>query len=241
MRILNIIKWPKNSTIYYLLMPTSAIVLVTVTFLLLLEIFKPGRFSIDYVQVTGYWQILSNAEIQQTLKPLLQRGFFYTNTNDIQQKLKYFSWVKYTMVKKIWPHKLKIYLVEHTPLININNELILANDCTVFKPYPQRIPKKLLIANISGNIQNNFCSILKLITAKLKSYNLILKTINIDDYQQWQIKTKSMNIIFNKEYLQENSNQERFFSFLDYYKYIPNKKNKIITIDLRYQHGFAIS
>lgn len=96
------------------------IVLLTVlvgTFMVVNWMEDAQRLPLSKLVVTGEWHYTRNDDIRQSILSLGPPGTFMTqDVNIIQQQIERLPWIKQTSVRKQWPDKLKIHLVELKPI-----------------------------------------------------------------------------------------------------------------------------
>ena len=71
---------------------------------------------IEAVAINGERNYTADQEIQVALQDLMQRSFFSADVNQVQQALEALPWVYQASVRREWPAKLKVYLIEQVLL-----------------------------------------------------------------------------------------------------------------------------
>lgn len=166
------------------------------------------------------------------------RGYFAQNVEDVQQNLKQIPWVKNAYVRKIWPDKLYIDVVEYQPVAFWNNDRFLAQDGTIFQ-LPEDKIKSLHLAHLSGaNDQSKEAldAWIK-ITKILKDKNIHINSLDINE--RGALKVALTNGIWLN--LGRNDFMQKIDHFVTIFPEVQIPEGKEIAyIDLRYKDGAAV-
>jgi cell division protein FtsQ len=193
-------------------------------------------FPIKTVRVYGVNRVNPN-DIQALLIPLVNRSFFNVNVEYIRDRLLQMPWVSDTFVKRYWPDRVEITVVEKNPIARWNDKALLSQGGELFTPtqntYPGRLPifmgpegKQILMMQYYEEINR----LLTPIHAKV-SY------LEMTPYATWKL-TLDNGItlqIGHKDIL------TRFSHFVKVYpKIIGDRVGDVEYVDLRYSNGMAV-
>lgn len=172
-----------------------------------------------------------------TQEPLL-KGYFTQDIQQIKDKFMVLPWVKQVVVRKIYPDRLSITLVEHRPAAVWNMRYLLSDEGVIFTLPAERFdPTGLPILSGPDVQAKNALEAWYKIEKDLKSRNLALKSISTDVRGSWVI-TLDNHIelrLGRGDWLPKIDRFVTIFPEID----IPEGK-RLVYVDLRYEHGAAV-
>lgn len=101
-----------------------------------------SRFPMRHLVVTGEFRQVSDARVRSVVLPYVQRGFFAVDLETMRTKLAGLPWVKSVEVRKRWPDRLEVALVEYKPLARWGEGRMLSENGEIF-PAPRGHVSKL--------------------------------------------------------------------------------------------------
>lgn len=197
------------------------------------------RSPIRAYALTHKTRFTTNADIRETLsqKPVL-KGYFGQDIQDVKAKLLAISWVRDVVVRKVYPDRLSITLIEHNPVAVWNDVNFLSEQGIVFSLPPDRIDKTgfpmLYGPDTEGKVVLEAWSKIK---ADLKARNLDLSSVSVDNRGSWTI-TLSNNVELRLGRGEWTPKIDRFVTIFPEID-VPEGK-KLAYVDLRYEHGAAV-
>lgn len=193
-------------------------------------------FPINTVQIYGA-KHLDQAEVQTLLAPLLERGYFQIQIDQIRERLLQLPWVADTFVRRQWPDKIQITVIERQALAIWNHTDLLSTTGELFAPpmasYPKEIPDFIGPNGKQITMMEYFAEINRLLTplhAKISSLELTA-------FDTWKL------ILDNGITLQLGHKEilTRLKAFVKVYPKIIGERGKDVEyIDLRYANGMAV-
>jgi len=96
----------------------SALLVVAIGLLLAAGITKLTRlpyFNLQKVQLEGDLQRNNVATVRANIVPRMHGGFFNVNLNRSREVFESVPWVRKAVVRRVWPHELRVVLEEHRP------------------------------------------------------------------------------------------------------------------------------
>lgn len=190
--------------------------------------------KVDVVSNDG----LSYISKQTLINRLIKDGdklWFDVNIDEIENSLYSIKGVDYTLVKKIWPSTIVIYLFDHKPVAYWNNEQILLDNMELIKPevlsYNGDLPHIL-----SDNAESKdyiFKTYQSLERVATKNKELILQVI----YKGNQFELNLANGI--DVMLGSTKLESRLKKFFENYKNVKNF-DSAKYFDMRYTDGFTV-
>lgn len=200
--------------------------------------------SLDKTPIRAYalthkTQFTTNADIRETLsKAPTLKGYFGQDIQEVKDKLLTLSWVKDVAVRKLYPDRLSISLVEYQPVAVWNNIKFLSAQGDVFSLPADRFDKAgLPVLFGPDNESKVVLSAWDKIQADLKSRNLALKSLAMDNRGSWSI-TLSNNIELRLGRGEWLPKIDRFVAIFPQIN-VPEGQ-KLAYVDLRYEHGAAV-
>ncbi len=200
---------------------------------------KLDRTPIRSYALTHKMQFTTNSDIRETLaqNPSL-KGYFGQNIQEVKNKLLGLSWVRDVVVRKLYPDRLGITILEHSPVAVWNNIKYLSDQGVVFSLPPDRFDKTGLPVMFGPDAESKV--VLEAwgkIQADLKAKNLVPKSIAMDNRGSWSV-TLSDNVELRLGRGEWTSKIDRFVSIFPEIE-VPEGQ-RLAYVDLRYEHGAAV-
>lgn len=181
----------------------------------------------------------TDADIKESLLKMgALKGFWGQDVEPIQAQIEALPWVKSSIVRKIWPNRLSIWITEYQPVAFWNQNQFVTQDGVVFQLPIERLKENTL--PYLGGPDYQSLKVLEAwnqIYADFKSKNLIAKGMNIDERGAWQV-TLDNDIVLKLGRGEWKSKLERFVTIYPQVDVPENKK--IDYVDLRYAAGAAV-
>ena len=189
--------------------------------------------------LAGQKVFTTDADIKESLLKMgTLKGFWGQDVEPIQTQIEALPWVKSSIVRKIWPNRLSIWITEYQPVAFWNQNQFVTQDGVVFQLPIERLKENTL--PYLGGPDYQSLKVLEAwnqIYADFKSKNLIAKGMNIDERGAWQV-TLDNDIVLKLGRGEWKSKLERFVTIYPQVDVPENKK--IDYVDLRYAAGAAV-
>ena len=189
--------------------------------------------------LAGQKVFTTDADIKESLLKMgMLKGFWGQDVEPIQAQIEALPWVKSSIVRKIWPNRLSIWITEYQPVAFWNQNQFVTQDGVVFQLPIERLKENTL--PYLGGPDYQSLKVLEAwnqIYADFKSKNLIAKGMNIDERGAWQV-TLDNDIVLKLGRGEWKSKLERFVTIYPQVDVPENKK--IDYVDLRYAAGAAV-
>ncbi|WP_301099527.1 cell division protein FtsQ/DivIB [Otariodibacter sp.] len=189
--------------------------------------------------LTHKTKFTTNADIRSVLseEPEL-KGYFGQDIQELKDRFLTLSWVKDVSVRKIYPDRLSITLLEYTPVARWNDEHLVSQQGVVFDLPKDRFDSSQLPALYGPDVSSK--KVLEAwykIQKDLESRQLILKSISMDVRGSWSI------VLDNQVELRLGRGDwlpkiDRFVTIFPEIE-IPDGK-RLSYVDLRYEHGASV-
>lgn len=92
----------------------------------------PDRWPIRRLQVTAEYQRVSAEQIRSTVAAQMGRGYFDTDPTGIRAALAGLPWVENVEVRKRWPDRIDVVLVEHRARAHWGTDRLLSDHGEIF-------------------------------------------------------------------------------------------------------------
>ena len=102
-----------------------------------------SRWPMRQLVVTGQFRQVSDARVRTAVLPLVQNGFFAVDLGQVRAALAQLDWVDRVEVRKRWPDRLEVSILEYKPLARWGAVRMLAENGEIFpapKGYASRLP-----------------------------------------------------------------------------------------------------
>ncbi|HHJ1110257.1 TPA: cell division protein FtsQ [Proteus mirabilis] len=198
-----------------------------------------NRLPISKLVLTGERHYTTNDDVRQAILSLGQPGTFMTqDVNIIQQQIERMPWIRQVTVRKQWPDKLKIHLVEYVPFTRWNDTHFLDREGRIFS-LPTRLETQgnyPLLYGPQGSEKMVLAGYLAMRDQLLAS-NLKLKAASMSARQGWQL------VLDNDVRLElgRKDTEKRIARFIELYPILQQQTDKRVDyVDLRYDSGGAV-
>lgn len=101
-----------------------------------------SRWPMRHLIVTGEFRQVSDGRVRSVVLPLVQNGFFAVDLDQVREALAELPWVQRVAVRKRWPDRLEVSLVEYKPLARWGKDRMLSENGELF-PAPMGLVSRL--------------------------------------------------------------------------------------------------
>ena len=207
---------------------------------------QPTTFPIRMVKVVGEYQFIDPETLEKVVTPYVSTGFFNVDIQDAELALSEIPGVESANLKRVWPDKIEIRIVEKKAEATLPHGEIYATDGTIFKPI---ISKDLGSFPIfAGSMED-----LPAMTSFYHSAEFLLMKegfhvtfVGCDGLGSWTIgvihggdnqnPSANMTIILGQDHL-----IEKLTRFTEHYSMLEQTNGGRVpsSVDLRYTLGFS--
>ncbi|RKF15881.1 FtsQ-type POTRA domain-containing protein [Alginatibacterium sediminis] len=185
--------------------------------------------------VSGERKYVADADLQQILAQVPQAGNFFTlDVDEVQSQLEALPWIKSVTLRKQWPDKLRIRLLEHQPLATWNGNALVDVDGEVFQGSPAQVKSDLVFLSGPDKDAVKVKDAFALIGPMLELQGLKITSMALSNRHSWDLRLDTgLEIIVGQEQL-----EQRIAKLLRLYPQLEHQRMQYI--DLRYDTGFAV-
>lgn len=199
--------------------------------------FKLSRyFPIKSVRVYGIAH-LNQQDVQTALFPLVKRNFFAVNVVYIRNQLLQLPWVSEAFVRRSWPDKIDITIVEKTAIAKWNDQNLLSNGGELFSPdeksYPNNLPRFLGPDGKQVVMLQNYVEMNRI----LYPLHVKISYLELTPYLTWKL-TLDNGIALRMGHKDILTRLNHFVKV--YAKIVGERTADVDYVDLRYSNGLAV-
>ncbi len=200
------------------------------------KIKSSNYFPIKTVRVIGV-NHLDKAEVKQILEPLVTRGFFALNIENIRDRLEQMPWVSDITVRRTWPDRVEIIIAEKTVVGRWNHDSLLSSDGNLFIPNESSYPANLADFVGPDGQQITMLKYFVNINRILGPLHAKISYLELTPYLTWKLKLDNGMTLK----IGHNDILTRLTHFVKVYsKIIGDRAADVEYIDLRYPNGMAV-
>lgn len=211
-------------------------ILAIVLFQLFNKTKNSAFFPIKNVQVYGA-QHVDRDEIQSLILPSLDKGFFNVDVDYIRDRLQQSSWVANIFVRRHWPDRVEVAIIEKQVIAKWNNTSLLSTSGDIFEPPKETYPKNIPEFIAPEGLQMQMLEYYRAINRILVPLHAKISYLELTPYATWKVR---MN---NGILLQAGNRQllAQLNHFVKVYpKIIGTREHDVEYVDLRYSNGIAV-
>ena len=196
------------------------------------------RWPMRQLRVSGEFNLVSDQQVRETVLPFVSKGYFAVNLEQVRQNIATLPWVKQVDVRKRWPGRLEVTVMEYKPLARWGEKNLLAENGEIFA-----IPKnaKFKLPRFEGPESNtsDMMSFYSYAKPLFLTMGLQVESICMSARGSWSLKLNDgLEIEVGR-----GDPQQRLARFARLMPQIKNDElqRQLVRADLRYTNGFALS
>jgi cell division protein FtsQ len=192
---------------------------------------------VEKLRLEGAFRRVTPLQVEATLAPALDRGFFSTDLGQLRRLVAGLDWVDEVAIARVWPDTLAVRISEHQAaarwgdggLLNTRGELFMREARHEFPELPR-------LSGPAGR-ENQVASRYLAVRGRLAEASLGLAALTMDDRGAWQLElTSGQQIRFGRSEI--DARLERFFQVA--VPALAADMQRVEYIDMRYTNGFAV-
>ncbi len=197
----------------------------------------PTVMPLRVARIEGDFRYLKRPELERVIAVNTRGGFFSVDLRAIRDAAESLPWVAKASVRRVWPDTLHIWVVERVPFAYWGEEALITPEGQVFARTGGEVPKGLpLLVGPEGSgpdVLRHF----HLAKQQLEGIGVELVQIELSQRRAWRLLTRDQLEI----HLGVEAFEERLQRFVSVYpKLSADRKEKMLRVDMRYNHGMAI-
>lgn len=192
------------------------------------------RLPVQTIVFQGELEHVDTAQLESVIRAAQPGSFFALDVNEVYALLEQQAWVYRASVRKQWPSKLTIYVVEQQPVAHWNDDLLL-------NPYGETFAGDNSLDSLPklygpGGSEKTALQGFNAMQTILSGAALPIDELFLSERFAWQI-TLDNDIKLN---LGRQEFIDRLQRFVDIYPLLKAQPKAVEYIDLRYDTGLAV-
>lgn len=176
--------------------------------------------------------------IQARMSSFVAQPFFQVDLVGIRQSLESIPWVARAEVRRVWPDRIIVKLVEHIPIARWGQNALLNNQGQAFTPADQGNYEYLPHLNGPQRAQQKVMHQYQLLSQMLRPMGFSISRLELHDRGSWFLSTtQGVEILLGRDQIVEKI---RRFNTI-YQKALEGQRDNIARIDLRHANGLAVA
>ena len=197
----------------------------------------PANLPITHVYIQAPQKHVSREVIKTKITPYTQQGFIGMSVAELQQAIKELPWLAKVTVKRVWPDSLVVTVEEQQAVALWGKLGVLNSQGEVFYPALNSVPKGLPLLHGPDEMAKTILSSYGTFGKLLDDEDLKIKAIRVDARRSWELTLENKTIIR----LGRTDFEQRLERLVKAWpKIIKDRKEPIISVDLRYPNGMAV-
>jgi cell division protein FtsQ len=196
-------------------------------------------FALRQVAIEGKLARANPAHLEAVIREELRGTFFTLHLAEARASLQRVPWVKSVALRRQWPGRLQIAVVEHEPLARWTEGALVDTDGEVFTAeFAGELPQLVGPEGSAAVVATRF----REFSAALRLRALAISELRLSPRGGWQLRTAGSTPLTIQ--LGRNEPSERLARFVAYYTRTIAALARVGTrteyVDLRYRNGFAV-
>lgn len=192
------------------------------------------RLPVQDIVFSGDMVQLKEAQLERLIRQEAKGSFFALDVNEVHELMEDQAWVFSASIRKRWPSKLYIHVIEQKAVARWNNDLLLNRYGETFDGgfIAQKLPELFGPGGSEKTVLTGYTHMQRLLNASGQKISQLV----LSERFAWQAK-------LNNDMLLKLGRQEyinRIQRFIDVYPLISQQEQLVDYVDLRYDTGLAV-
>ena len=216
---------------------TLAVALVAAPVVAVLQGWIAGeRWPMRTLAVQGEFAQVDEQAVREAVLPLVARGFFAVDLDEVRAAVAALPWVERVEVRKRWPDRLEVTLHEHTPVARWGDDRMLSEDGALFAA-PEGAGAGLPLFEGPESRAGELMAVHGIARPLFLPLGLRIDTVTLSARGSWSLRLDDGTRI-EAGRGDPQARLARFARMLPQLRDDPTRR--IVRADLRYTNGFAI-
>lgn len=194
------------------------------------------QFPIKSVRIYGA-NHFDHRYVQDLVTPFLKKGFFGVDVDYIRDRLLQQPWAADVSVRRHWPERIEILVVEKHPIARWDKHTLLSDNGELFTPNEAAIPDHLPVFEGPTGEHIMMLTYFNEMNRLLNPLHAKIDYLALTPYMTWKVRLNNGITlqIGHKDVLTRLNHFVKVYS-----KIIGDKAADVDSIDLRYPNGVAV-
>ena len=212
---------------------TVLIVLFSVIYYLL----RPDTLPIRQIGIHGQFMHLSSDDLHSIVVDKVRGGFLNLNVDSIRNALIAEPWISDVSVKRIWPDKINVIIVEQTAMAKWRDDSLLNRAGQIFSPHPDTFPFDLPELNGPIGLEKTVLDKFIKMSDVLAPLDHRIVELLLSERRSWKLRLDNDLALV----LGRTGVDERLTRFVELMPFgLMDRLAEVEYIDLRYPNGFSV-
>lgn len=217
--------------------------------------FAIARITIE-PDKTETLQFVSSATVRATISGRLKGNFFFTDLDHVRELIETTPWVRKAHVRRVWPNTLRVSIEEQQPLAFWNQDQMINTWGESFTANKGELPEHAYLPSLKGPdaserlVVQRYADIARIFAP----LNLRVQEVSLSPRYAWEVTLQGgVNLELGRDPAADVADPhgrsgalpfaERIERFVQAWPALVANLNgqKLLTADLRYPNGFAIT
>lgn len=189
------------------------------------------------IQLFGTFENLDQADIETTLQQYIGQGFFSLDIHELRATLHARPWTDSVSVRRIWPDKLRVTIVEKKPVARWDERHLLSDKARIYIADTrafEHLPRVHAIGHSPAWVLTWYYRL----EARFDSVDERIVALEVDSRGALDVELiNGLDIKFGRDDIERKI--DRLISI--YQPQILPRRAQIERLDLRYSNGFAVA
>ncbi|AXR07489.1 cell division protein FtsQ/DivIB [Salinimonas sediminis] len=192
------------------------------------------RMPVQVVDFSGDFAHVNVARLERLIRQSQPGSFFELDVNEVFVLVEAQPWVYRASVRKQWPNKLKIYLVEQQPVAQWNDDMLLNPYGDTFEASADELALPKLFG--PGGSEKTALEGYNAMKSLLATSSMAIAELSLSERFAWQMQlTNGIELnLGRQEFI------DRLQRFIDVFPLLTKEEKPVRYVDLRYDTGFAV-
>jgi cell division protein FtsQ len=216
---------------------TLAVALVVLPVVAILNGWMGGnRWPMRSLRVSGEFKLVSDQHVRESVLPLVNRGYFAVDLEQVRSNIAALPWVKQVDVRKRWPDRLEVVVSEYKPLARWGENKLLAENGEIFNA-PKNAAYKLPLFEGPDARATEMMAFYSYTKPLFLGLGLQVSTVRMTARGSWNVLlSDGLEIEVGRADMQQRL--ARFARLMTQIK--SDDSRQLVKADLRYTNGFAL-
>ena len=192
---------------------------------------------IKTIQLSGTFQYIDQQEVESTVRQFIGEGFFSLDINRVQKTLGDKAWAESISIRRVWPDRLNIIIVEKRPVARWDKNHLLSDKAVVYQAKTKAFAE-LPLVHTAGSNPGQMLHLYYRLASQFAGLNESVIAVRKDSRGALDMQLDNgLTIKVGRSDIERKI--ARFVMI--YRQQIQPRLDQIQQLDLRYSNGFAVA